>query len=69
VRPAGAPRRAPLVGTVDQIRQDLADLAGQGMTEVFVDLNFDPEIGSPDADPVRSRERAEELMAAFAPGR
>lgn len=67
VRPAGDPRRAPLVGTLEQIRQDLADLAEQGITEAFVDLNFDPEIGSPEADPAKSRDRAEEALAGLAP--
>jgi probable F420-dependent oxidoreductase len=67
VRPAGSPQRAPLVGTPDQIRADFDDLAGQGITELFVDLNFDPEIGSPDADPADARRRADEALAAFAP--
>src|SRR5690606_19654304 len=68
VRPASA-RRAPLTGTPDQIRADFDDIAAQGVTELFVDLNFDPEIGSPDADPVASRRRADEALAAFAPAR
>jgi probable F420-dependent oxidoreductase len=59
--------RAPLMGTLEQIRGDFDLLAEQGVTEVFVDLNFDPEIGSPDADPVVSLTRAEEALAAFAP--
>jgi hypothetical protein len=42
-------------------------LAGQGMTEVFVDLNFDPEIGAPDADPAEALRRAEEALDALAP--
>ena len=42
----GAPR-APLAGSFDEIRGDLARLAEKGVTETFVDLNFDPEIGSP----------------------
>jgi probable F420-dependent oxidoreductase len=67
VRPAGSPDRAPLVGTLAQIRSDFDDLAAQGITELFVDLNFDPQIGSPDADPVESRRRADEALAAFAP--
>lgn len=67
VRPAGSPQRAPLVGALDEIRSDLDDLAGQGITELFLDLNFDPEIGSPDADPVASRARADEALEAFAP--
>jgi probable F420-dependent oxidoreductase len=67
VRPAGSPQRAPLVGTLDQIRSDFDDLAEQGITELFVDLNFDPQIGSPDADPAESLRRADEALAAFAP--
>ena len=59
--------RAPLMGTLEQIRGDFDLLAEQGVTEVFVDLNFDPEIGSPDADPVVSLTRAEEALAALAP--
>src|SRR5690606_17125544 len=68
VRPAGA-RQGPLTGTPDQIRADFDDIAAQGITELFVDLNFDPEIGSPDADPAASRRRADEALAAFAPAR
>jgi probable F420-dependent oxidoreductase len=59
--------RAPLVGSFDEIRSDLADLATKGMTETFIDLNFDPEIGSPDADPVVSMRRAHEVLEALAP--
>jgi probable F420-dependent oxidoreductase len=59
--------RRPLTGTLDQIRSDFDDLAGQGITEVFVDLNFDPEVGSPDADPGESMRRADEALAALAP--
>src|SRR5262245_9681674 len=59
--------RKPLTGTLEQVRSDFADLEAQGVTEVFVDLNFDPEIGSPDADPGESMRRADEALAAFAP--
>jgi probable F420-dependent oxidoreductase len=63
-----ASERAPLVGSLDDIRADLVDLAAKGVTETFVDLNFDPEIGSPDADPAESMRRAEEVLEALAPG-
>jgi probable F420-dependent oxidoreductase len=63
-----AGERAPLVGSLEDIRADLADLADKGVTETFVDLNFDPEIGSPDADAGRSMRRAEEILEALAPG-
>lgn len=59
--------RAPLVGQLDDIRADLADLAAKGLTETFVDLNFDPEVGSPDADAGASMRRAEEVLEALAP--
>jgi len=59
--------RGPLTGSLDDIRADLAALATKGVTEVFVDLNFDPEIGSPDADPAESVRRAHEILEALAP--
>ena len=62
----GAPR-APLAGSLDEIRGDLDRLAAKGVTETFVDLNFDPAIGSPDADPADSLRRADEVLEALAP--
>ena len=59
--------RGPLTGSLDDVRSDLADLAARGITETFVDLNFDPEIGSPEADPAASMARAEEVLEALAP--
>jgi alkanesulfonate monooxygenase SsuD/methylene tetrahydromethanopterin reductase-like flavin-dependent oxidoreductase (luciferase family) len=67
VRPAGHEQRRPLSGSLDEIRGDLAVIADQGVTELFVDLNFDREIGSPDADPVVSMRRAHEVLEALAP--
>ncbi|MGE5765501.1 MAG: TIGR03619 family F420-dependent LLM class oxidoreductase, partial [Mycobacterium leprae] len=46
VRPAGTAGRRALRGSLDEIRADLAALDQQGVTELFADLNFDPEIGS-----------------------
>ncbi len=60
--------RAPLTGTLEEIRDDLRGLAGSGMTEAFVDLNFDPRIGSPDADPEASLREARAVLEALAPG-
>ena len=65
-RPAGAERR-PLHGDAGQIRSDLEQLAEAGITELFIDPNFDPEVGSPDADPDASMRRAEHLLQTFAP--
>jgi probable F420-dependent oxidoreductase len=59
--------RRPLHGTVDQIRDDLARLAEQGVTEVFLDLNFHPAVGSPDLDPADSVPFARRILDTFAP--
>ena len=59
--------RRLLSGSYAQIREDAAGLAEQGVTEVFYDLNWDPLIGSPDADPAAATARATEIMEALAP--
>jgi probable F420-dependent oxidoreductase len=59
--------RTPLTGSAAQIRADFADLESQGVDEVFVDLNFDPAIGSPAADPAASLAHAHEVLEALAP--
>jgi probable F420-dependent oxidoreductase len=63
---AGSVRR-PLQGTVEQVEEDLARLREQGVTEVFLDLNFDPDIGTPDADAERSMSYADTVLEEFAP--
>ncbi len=67
LRPGGRPDRRPLTGSLEEIRADLNDLAAAGVTEVFVDLNFDRDIGSSDADPKAAMQRAHELLDALAP--
>jgi probable F420-dependent oxidoreductase len=58
----------PLTGTIDKIRRDIAAYADAGATELFVDLNFDEQIGNPDADADDSMRRAHDALEAFAPG-
>jgi probable F420-dependent oxidoreductase len=58
--------RAPLTGSLEQIQDDLAGLAGKGIDEVFIDLNFHPSVGSPYADPVAAVAYAHEVLEAFA---
>ena len=60
--------RLPLSGGYDQIRADTEWLAGQGVTEIFYDLNWDPQVGAPDADPAAATARATEILDALAPG-
>jgi probable F420-dependent oxidoreductase len=70
---AGAPvtaadgQRLLLSGDYDQIRADAAWLGEQGVTEVFYDLNWDAEVGSPDAAPEAAAERAQEILRELAP--
>ena len=65
--PAPPAPPAPSGGTYDQIRSDLSDLAAQGVTEFFTDLNFDPEIGGLRGAPADALARAEEVLDALAP--
>ena len=70
---AGAPvhgddgKRLLLSGDFDEIRADTEWLGTRGVTEVFYDLNWDPQIGSPDAPPEAAVARAEEILHALAP--
>ena len=56
-----------LSGSAGQIREDTQWLASQGVTEIFYDLNWDPQVGSPNADPAAATSRAAELLDALAP--
>ena len=44
-----------------------AGSADQGVTEIFYDLNWDPQVGSPDVDPAAATARAAEILDALAP--
>jgi probable F420-dependent oxidoreductase len=67
LRTGGGVDRRPLTGSLDEVRKDLGVLADQGVTEVFLDMNWDPEIGSPDADPDQALQRVETALDALAP--
>jgi probable F420-dependent oxidoreductase len=63
--PDGVRRR--LSGSFAQLREDTAWLGEQGVTEVFYDLNWDPQVGSPSVEPEAAAERAGEILAELAP--
>jgi len=64
---AGGDGKRLLSGSYDKIRSDAAWLAAQGVTELFYDLNWDPRIGNPAADPAEAGDRAAEIMDALTP--
>ena len=66
VRPDAPPDR-PLAGSYAKIREDVAWLESQGVTEVFYDLNFDPQVGNPEVPEAAARERAETIMNELSP--
>src|SRR5580704_3872143 len=59
--------RLLLSGDFDQIRADADWLGARGVTELFYDLNWDPQIGSPDVSSDAAAARAEEILHALAP--
>jgi probable F420-dependent oxidoreductase len=67
LRETDDPDAPALTGTVDRIRQGLEAYAAAGATETFLDLNFDEQIGNPDADPARSMQIAHQVLEEFAP--
>ena len=59
--------RRLLSGSFAQIREDAAWLGEQGVTELFYDLNWDPQVGSPSVEPQAAAARAEEILGQLAP--
>ncbi|HEY0531771.1 MAG TPA: TIGR03619 family F420-dependent LLM class oxidoreductase [Actinoplanes sp.] len=59
--------RFPLSGDWEQIRAGARLYAEAGVTELFYDLNWDPLVGGPAADPGAAADRAEEIVTALAP--
>ncbi|HTJ33587.1 MAG TPA: TIGR03619 family F420-dependent LLM class oxidoreductase [Dactylosporangium sp.] len=61
------PDRDLLNGSWEKIREDVAWLGTQGVTEIFYDLNWDPRIAGPDVDPVAAEERAMDILHNLTP--
>ncbi|QKE85263.1 TIGR03619 family F420-dependent LLM class oxidoreductase [Arthrobacter sp. NEB 688] len=62
------PGRRPFHGTAEQLRDDAGALARHGATEVLLDLNLSPRVGTLEVPEDAARERAEELLEVLAPG-
>jgi probable F420-dependent oxidoreductase len=65
-RPAGRGRR-PLFGSLNELREDIDRYREIGLTELFLDLNFDERVAAPGADPDAALGLARRLLAALAP--
>jgi probable F420-dependent oxidoreductase len=64
--PTSGDARVPLQGTADQIREDLHGLTLHGVTEVFLDLNWDDSVVGA-ADPEAALANAERVLTELAP--
>jgi alkanesulfonate monooxygenase SsuD/methylene tetrahydromethanopterin reductase-like flavin-dependent oxidoreductase (luciferase family) len=60
-------RRRLLTGSADDVREDFATLAEQGVTELFIDPNFSPDVVFDGADSAGSLATALELLETFPP--
>lgn len=63
----GAEVRRLLTGSADEVREDFATLAEFGVTELFIDPNFSPDVVFDGASPTASLATAFELLETFAP--
>jgi len=64
--PTSGEARIPLQGTADQIREDLHGLTLHGVTEVFLDLNWDDSVVGA-ADPGAALANADRVLTELAP--
>ena len=65
--PTSGAARIPLQGDADQIRSDIEDLGAQGITEVFLDLNWDADTVGADVAPGAARDNADRVLTELAP--
>ena len=65
--PLGGDDRRPLWGSLDQVRADVDHYRAAGLDELFLELNFDPAVAAPAADPGAAMAKAGRLLDAFAP--
>ena len=65
--PTSGEARIPLQGNADQIRSDIEALEVQGITEVFLDLNWDADTVGADVGPGAARDNADRVLTELAP--
>jgi probable F420-dependent oxidoreductase len=59
--------RRPLWGSLEQVRADVARYREAGLDELFLELNFDPAVGTVDADAKAATDTALYLLEELAP--
>jgi probable F420-dependent oxidoreductase len=67
LRSAGAADRIAFTGSLDEIADDIEQMARSGATELFLDLNFDDQFIAPTTSPDAAMDRAWQVLDAFAP--
>src|SRR5207302_961133 len=65
--PVGGDDRRPLWGSLDQVRADIDGYRSAGLDELFLELNFDPAVAAPGADPKGAMAKALLLLDELAP--
>jgi len=65
--PVGGDDRRPLWGSLDQVRADIDGYRSAGLDELFLELNFDPAVAAPGADPKAAMAKALLLLDELAP--
>ncbi len=61
-----APNGKPLTGTVEQIAADVERYAAAGVDHLFLDLNFDPAVGTLDSGPTAALDTALAVLEGVA---
>lgn len=61
------PGRRRFHGTREQVLADIAEVGGRGVTEVLVDVNFSPHVGSPYVDAEVATAEAERVLDTLRP--
>ena len=63
------PGRRPLVGTLDEIHEDVGRYREAGLSELFLEFNFDPRLTAPASDPDAALQHVLSLLEVLAPAR
>ena len=63
------PERRPLVGSLDEIREDIGRYREAGLSELFLEFNLDVRLTAPESDPDASLQHVLSLLEELSPAR